>query len=425
MNNKGKKVLTIIAGSTVTFFSLCSCVIAAIAWFSFAHQAQAEGETFKVITSGDGGAEIKEINLIKFNYNIETIGTGENAFTITDYFRPVNGSVDKYLYDEVAFNKQYNQYIQDGETGEWAWTFNTINPGVSMMNLYDPVDLVVMNERLIDLNCNAVFEVCVASASFTGSCYLQLDGIFDPKTISQGEISLTDCADFDVYSPEDLSNSNPLFKEDAWSITKSSATVFIGSENPESHTFGVNETVEQYDVYRKNDTYYVCVDVTHLDTAASWKVMTSAAGNPNSDDIAGSLDDYYLDTTNGANDVYVCGGNYHRYHKYYPSYKNKANSLITGANNEYDWEDIYYKVSYLSSLENSHAHFYGTDQKGTISISKNKLVDFNGSDVLKLYVNVNYSVSQLEDYFYKVYSGNTVAVFDYCLNFNFTNERVS
>ena len=162
MNNKGKKVLTIIAGSTVTFFSLCSCVIAAIAWFSFAHQAQAEGETFKVITSGDGGAEIKAVNLYKFNYAPIVVGSKQTY----DYLKPQNGELCKYLYDNgqsgngaiTGFSKKYESIV-DGE-----WTFSTVNPAVSIMNSFDPVYITINGQQsLIQLNCNAVYEVELSS----------------------------------------------------------------------------------------------------------------------------------------------------------------------------------------------------------------------------------------------------------------------
>lgn len=304
MERKGKRALTIIAGTAVTVFSLFSCVIAAVAWFSFAKQAQAQGETFKVVANGNG-YDIRDINLYKFNYSEETVGTGENAFTVVNYLTPYTGNVGKYLYD--------GERHQFGEEVESTWE------PVTVMNLYDPIDLIVQRHELIDLNCNAIYEITVTSSAFT-NCYLSLDAILlEEKTKNNNEIFLSDCVDFDVYTEEDLAD--------------------------------------------------------------------------------------------GAN------GNFPNGDEYYPSYYSRIPHALT------EEETVFYKVAYLSSLTkqefsyNDHAHFYGGQTKPTsVNVSRNRPIVFKGQNevkTLKLYINVNYAVSELNKYASSIYSRNIHAVFDY------------
>ena len=130
MKKAGKNLLTIIAASTVTFFSLASCVIAVVAWFSLSNQSNVNGNSMRVATAEDG-CDIGEISLIKFNYHEETHGSGINEFITIDYLNPATGEVKKY-----GFNDEYNHF---GETVDEAFI------PVSTMNIYDPIDLIVTN----------------------------------------------------------------------------------------------------------------------------------------------------------------------------------------------------------------------------------------------------------------------------------------
>lgn len=98
---------------------------------------------------------------------------------------------------------------------------------------------------------------------------------------------------------------------------------------------------------------------------------------------------------------------------YYPSYIGKSTSLTAN-------EEVYYKLSYLSSLENSHSHFYGSNPKpNSISLIGNtpRNVTFDASGKLKIYVNVNYAPSELEKYQKAIYDGDIEAIYDYALSF--------
>lgn len=310
------KTLKIIAGTTITVFSLFSCVIAAVAWFAFAKQAKAQGETFRVVANGNG-YDIGDINLYKFNYGERTVGSGENEFTMIDYLTPYTGNVGKYLYD-----KNRHQF---GETVESVWE------PVTVMNIFDPIDLIIQSHELIDLNCNAIYEVTLSSTAFT-NCYFGLDAYrLTEKTKLASEIFLSECVDFDVYTEADL------------------------ADGPSGHFPNGNE--------------------------------------------------------------------------YYPSYYSRLDHELT------DEETIFYKIAYLSSLTkqelstNDHAHFYGQQEMPeTIPVTRNRPITFQGENErkeLKVYINVNYAVSELNKYATSIYSRNIHAVFDYAFEFKVSQGVLS
>ena len=316
MKRSRQNVLKIVAATAVSVFSLASVVIATVAWFSFASKTQANGETFKVVANGSG-YDIGDINLYKFNYSEETIGTGDNAFTVVNYLTPYTGNVGKYLFDSTRH--------QFGEEVNSVWE------PVTVMNIFDPIDLIVQRHELIDLNCNAIYEVTVTSSAFT-DCYLSLDAIhLEDKTKNNNEIFLSDCVDFDVFTEADLA-----------------------------------------------------------------------------------------DGTNG----YFPNGD-----EYYPSYYSRIPHALTAE------ETTYYKIAYLSSLTsqdvstNTHAHFYGNNPKPeSVNITHNRQISFHGeSEVksLKLYINVNYAVSELNKYASSIYQRNIHAVFDYAFEIKVSQGALS
>ena len=96
---------------------------------------------------------------------------------------------------------------------------------------------------------------------------------------------------------------------------------------------------------------------------------------------------------------------------YYPSYKSKF-AVLT------EEESIYYKISYLSSLKQTHAHFYGGNQKpARIQINdpaRELTLDEHGQ--ANIYINVNYEPTQLSSYATRLGDTNIKAVFDYVLS---------
>ena len=80
---------------------------------------------------------------------------------------------------------------------------------------------------------------------------------------------------------------------------------------------------------------------------------------------------------------------------------------------DHPYEEEYYKISYLASLNETHSHFYGgSDPKVTIGRTTVNFV--NG--YATLYVNVNYAPSQLTSYEHTVMPDEIVkAVYDFLL----------
>ena len=311
MKNAKTKKTRIIAIAAVTFFSLCANVLATVAWFTSNRSAQNENDYFAV--KENDNACIESVYLYKFNYHETTYGSGNDAFTVIDYLTPETGEVKKYAFDE---DEQEFGEIIDG----------IFNP-VTVMNIYDPIEKVIKQNsfNLLDLNCNAVYEINFSSSSLSSTYVDIFANWLSSKTKNSDEIFLTDCVDFDSYLVSELADSNPNF-----------STI-----DPET-----SETINKM---------------------------------------------------------------------YYPSYIGKNETLT-------DEEDVYYKISYLSSLNNTHLHFYGNVSKPErISLVNNnpRAVTFDNNGKLKLFVNVNYAPSELEKYQKDIYESNIKAVYDYSLTFNF------
>ena len=105
---------------------------------------------------------------------------------------------------------------------------------------------------------------------------------------------------------------------------------------------------------------------------------------------------------------------------YYPSYIEQSETLSEN-------EEIYYKLSYLSSLEDSHAHFYGSaDEEITIADSKEVEFEYVPSletNQITFYVNVNYDPNELDYTSTKIYLGNIKAIYDFMFKFNFAERE--
>ena len=108
--------------------------------------------------------------------------------------------------------------------------------------------------------------------------------------------------------------------------------------------------------------------------------------------------------------------------KYYPSYIDKSTALSAE-------QEVYYKVSYLSSLESSHQHFYGGSST-ELSLDTEKPLSFTYDSTaqkyfLSVYVNVNYSPDQLEYAQNLIYLGDIKAIYDFMFYFDVTERRGS
>ena len=301
----------------VTFFCLCANVLATVAWFTSIRQVNEENSYFGVEEQDD--AKIDSVNLYKFNYPVNVYGDEDEQVEIVDYLTPQDGEVKKY-----AFNYTHNQF---GET------VNDVFEPVTIMNVYDPLERVIKQNsfNLLDLNCNAIYEIIFSSASLT-NCTLNITASWLSSKIKlPDEIWLTDCVDFDVYFANDLANNNPNFS--------------------------------------KQDEEDPSITIDKL---------------------------------------------------YYPSYIPKSTNLTAE-------EDVYYKISYLASLEGQpHYHFYGNQTKpNSISLvnSTPVSISFDNTGKFKVYVNVNYAPNELDKYQKDIYDHNKKAIYDFSFNFQFEKEE--
>ena len=192
-DGKKKNRLKVIAACSVAIFSLGAVLSGVYAWFTVAMTINTQTSQFFVINMGS--CDFYSIELIKFDYKTTTYGTGEGAFTITDYLAPETGAVNKYVYDkdEGSFG-----YLED----------STWHP-VTMMNMFDPVNLEIYNTDISSLNCNAIYKFTITSDDLTDvTMSATLSRLLD-KVKNENDIFLSQCTDFDLYFPSVLSDSNP------------------------------------------------------------------------------------------------------------------------------------------------------------------------------------------------------------------------
>ena len=96
---------------------------------------------------------------------------------------------------------------------------------------------------------------------------------------------------------------------------------------------------------------------------------------------------------------------------YYPSHITNPESVTLDG-----YDEIFYKIAYLSSGETDHANFYSSNPKPSripIHDPNNlKALDFS-SGTATFYINVNYSPAQLAKYATSLASGNRNGIYDY------------
>lgn len=100
---------------------------------------------------------------------------------------------------------------------------------------------------------------------------------------------------------------------------------------------------------------------------------------------------------------------------YYPDYFNDDYVMN-------DVEEIFYRISYFSSLEDSHVHFYTDGEKPhSIDVVSNKEANIASADArYKVYINANYAPDQMEEYVKNLYLSNIRAVYDFGFSCTFT-----
>ena len=112
--------------------------------------------------------------------------------------------------------------------------------------------------------------------------------------------------------------------------------------------------------------------------------------------------------SNNENHKFLCSA----FKNYYPSYLAQSSILTEG-------EEIYHKLSYLASLEDSeHSNFFGEETTEKISLYDGDCVLDDG-DCVTVYINVNYNIEKLTSYIDAVRMENLVVVDDYMFRFGY------
>ena len=176
MKRVSRSTLKIISAVSVSIFSLLALSVGVYAWFVAKLNVSEAVDTFDVTTVGD--CSIADIKLIKFEYPESEVFEG------LDYLRPENGAVNKYDYSE---EEEHFGYLDEHD--EW----------------------VSVSQMLKDLNCNAIYQNSITSSSHDNALMKVTSYLKDGITLDTNEILLSDCADFDVFTNDDLSDTNPLF----------------------------------------------------------------------------------------------------------------------------------------------------------------------------------------------------------------------
>ena len=414
MTSKTKTRLKI-AGATITaIFSLISAFTGTMAWFANQNTVSANGMQVSVVSGV--GCSLQQLSLVKFKYPRKTYG----QFTFTDYLDVSNGAVKKYSYNEdnSSFGEQVgNNWIEE-----------------EFMNVFDPVDSELNNTKLIDMNCNVIYEVELSSG--TSNLLMDLEAVKDPDATlpanDSNAIFLSGCVDFDYYLESDLlidssfstsaeystgdlvlyngyyyqrKQTNAPTADNAWTVSNwnlvnqfSASETYSGNvavvydgllynyNDNESSTGSWDETKwAVVDTYSNNSQYskgqfvfhngllFTCDDAittTENWTIAHWKTIASKYG-------------------------------------YCPSHLTLSELENYGSNQEqHNLAMIYFKISYLSSLETTHPHLYDSANDDPVSLNTktNKEVSFSNQGKLKVYININYAPSKLKQYVKDLYS---------------------
>ena len=194
--NKIRSRLKIVGAAATAVFSLASAFAGTYAWFAQQNNVHASNMSIRVATDA---FSLESIKLIKFDYDFETIG----GIDVYDYLNPSRGNVNAYIFNDTTGNYE----IRDNQDHVIATT--------DVMTKYDPVDRFIHGNNLREMNCNAIYEVVVASDNFS-DCYLQLSSILDSIDDPRSDVLLSDCVDIDVFYPSDLLDGNTLLNNNSY-----------------------------------------------------------------------------------------------------------------------------------------------------------------------------------------------------------------
>lgn len=422
-----KPSVRIAAATMVAIFSLAAAISGSLAWYAANSGMAVTGMAVSVKVSGSCG--LAEMNLYKFEYGSTFYGD----FETIDYLTPETGTVN--LYD---YNDEDNYFgVKSGDT--WI-------KRVDAMNIYDPTDTVIRRISLKDVNCNAIYKITFEATGIESAHLVVSGSVLDDVTPLAGQILLSDCIDIDVFFPEDLLDSNA-----SYIIEDDNATLDVNEYNDKAYY--PSYKVRSWNRYHQWD-------------GSDWVVTKE---EPLSGTDKGSINyvDYLPPHEDSGNSSNPSVGDYYKVlyatavplHKYYkwngsswvisdekPSGEGTTNQgsleflsdLPASSANSGDYykvefnladldpnEEVYYKLSYLSSLTNVHNHFYGPtdqDKSDEIVMVRNKAINFGGSTTYTVYVNVNYAPSKVNKYIDSISLSNIIALHDYSFLFEFLDS---
>ena len=414
--------MKIIGATATAVFSLASVFAGTYAWFSLNESVTATG--MQVSVAVNGSAELTSLNLIKFDYYSERIGN----FEVLDYLKPENGTVNEYY-----FNENYND-------GAGAFGHDVDDNFVAVdttMNVYDPVDRIIRGGNLSSLNCNAIYETTFASSINVAYLQLYANRLLD-KVPSENQILLSSCIDFDVYFESDLEFCSNVYSDSKTyevgdytiynslihrcSTAVETAESFDSTKWEELLSYSASSTYSVGDCVIYSGAIYTCASTVNTPESfakSRWNVVETYSASS-----AYALGDFVIHNGHPYKCITVINSgesfNASKWEPllvrkiYYPSYKTFSFSAS---------EEIYYKLSYLSSLEASHRNFYSTNpHPETINLARDYEIEFSiPGEEHKVYVNVNYAPSQADIYIREIY--NTIrAIYDFTLDFQFTES---
>ena len=380
---KSKRALFLFLQTAFVIFGLAGAFVGTYAWFTSNTTVENKADFFTVMNDS---ISIDSVTLTKFNYR----KLGE----VTDYLTPSYGTVGTYDYDET------DKRFEDG--------------GVEVvMNRFDPIRME-LGDTLRDQYCNAVYKVTVVSDYPTSPLKIFANHVAMVK-VNDSDIFLTDCLDFDVYTSEEVAAiSDKYFSIPVTSTSQASYVLtFFDTEDDENpyftYTYTTSTGVETQDdigVELKFEEFFDDDESNHF-------ALFSYTSSPF------RVTDHTFDTLKlggtEVTDIDVAS-----YREYYPGYIEDNNITDPTFDPNFSSKgtdaELFYKIGYLSSKEESHAHFYGLASKDDPLPIHNPLSPKTltyTSRTATFYVNVNYAPKQLEQYSLSLADGERIALRDY------------